>query len=171
MLDLLYKRRSIRKFKNLRVEKEKIDEIIEGTLLAPSGRNKKPWHFVVVTNKEIIKKLAESKSTGAQLVEEAPLVIVVFGDKEATTWVEDTSITLTYMHLLATNLDLGSCWVQLRDRVTKDEKSTNEYVKKLLDIKEDNLEVEAMMAIGYADEEKSKRTKDDLSFDKVKYID
>ena len=100
MLDLLYKRRSIRKFKNLRVEKEKIDEIIEGTLLAPSGRNKKPWHFVVITNKEIIKKLAESKSTGAQLVEDAPLVIVVFGDKEATTWIEETSITAEQVHNL-----------------------------------------------------------------------
>ena len=48
MLNLLKSRRSIRKFKAHKIEKEKIKRILQCALIAPSGRGLKPWEFVVV---------------------------------------------------------------------------------------------------------------------------
>lgn len=170
MIELLYKRRSIRKYKDMSVEKEKIEKIIETALLAPSGRNIKPWELAVVENKEIIEKLALSKETGAGFVAGAPLVIAVMGNEEiSATWVEDVSIILTFIQLAAEKLDLGSCWVQLRERKTKDGINSETYVKNLLGI-DSNLRVEALISIGYPDETKEARTKADLDFSKVKWI-
>ena len=167
MLELLYKRRSIRKYKDIQVEEEKINKIIEAALLAPSGRNLKPCECAVVTNKEIIKKLAESKETGAQFVEGAPLVIAVLvNDEISNTWVEDASIALTFIQLMAENLGLGSCWIQLKERKTKDGISSEKFVKDLVGI-EKNLREEALVAIGYSDEIKEARTKENLDYNKV----
>ena len=167
MLELLYKRRSIRKYEDIQVEEEKINKIIEAALLAPSERNLKPCEFAVVTNKEIIKKLAESKETGAQFVEGAPLVIAVLvNDEISNTWVEDASIALTFIQLMAENLGLGSCWIQLKERKTKDGISSEKFVKGLVGI-EKNLRVEALVSIGYSDEIKEARTKENLDYNKV----
>ena len=170
MLDLLYKRRSIRKYKSDKIEEEKIGKIVEAALLSPSGRNRRPWEFVFVTNEKSIKDLAHSKETGIQFVETAPLVIVVLGDENlAETWVEDTSIALTFIQLEAETLGLGSCWVQLRDRKTKDGENSETYVKRVLGI-ENKLRVEAIVSIGYPNEIKEPYTKDGLDYSKIKII-
>ena len=170
MLDLFYKRRSIRKYKDLSIEEEKIEKLIEAALLSPSGRSRKPWSFVVVENKELIEKLAKSKEHGSELIEKVPLAIVVCGDeKVADTWIEDTSIALTFIQLEAENLGLGSCWVQIRERKTKDGEKSEAYVKNLLDI-DKNFRVEAIVAIGYPDEVKTHYTKETLSYEKVRRV-
>ena len=167
MLELLYKRRSIRKYKKIEVEEEKINKIVEAALLAPSGRNLKPCELAIVTNKEIITKLAESKETGAQFVEGAPLVIAVMVNEEiSNTWVEDASIALTFIQLMAESLGLGSCWVQLKGRKTKDGIDSEKFVKELVGANND-LRVEALVSIGYADEIKEVKTKENLDYNKV----
>lgn len=167
MLNLLYKRRSIRKYKNIDIEEEKINKIIEAALLAPSGRNIRPWRFAVITNKEIIKKLSESKESGAQFAEGAPLIIAVMvDDKESNVWIEDASIALTFIQIMAESLGLGSCWIQLRERKNKDGKSSEAYVKELIG-ENSGLRVEALVSIGYPDELKEVRTKENLDFNKV----
>jgi len=170
MLELLYKRRSIRKYKDIKVEEDKIEKLTEAALLSPSGKNRKPWSFVVVENSEIIEKLAKSKEHGSELIEKAPLAIVVCGDeKKAETWIEDTSIALTFIQLEAESLGLGTCWVQIRDRKTKDGENSESYVKDLLNV-DKNFRVEAIVAIGYPDEIKESHIKETLSYEKVKRI-
>lgn len=56
----IYERRAKRKFKNKVVSKELIDAILEAGRMAPSAMNKQPWHFYVVTNKELISKMSSS---------------------------------------------------------------------------------------------------------------
>lgn len=51
MLDAIAARRSIRKFKNTPVPRHIIEEIIKAGALAPSSKNRQPWHFVVTTGK------------------------------------------------------------------------------------------------------------------------
>lgn len=51
MLDAIAARRSIRKFKNTPVPRHIIEEIIKTGALAPSSKNRQPWHFVVTTGK------------------------------------------------------------------------------------------------------------------------
>lgn len=57
-LDFIYKRHSIRKFKDIEVPLEDIKELIKAAAYAPSGKNKQNWHFVVIKNKEKIDEIA-----------------------------------------------------------------------------------------------------------------
>ncbi|QZY53748.1 nitroreductase family protein [Crassaminicella profunda] len=58
-LDFIYKRHSVRKFKEENVPVEDIKQIIEAATYAPSGKNVQNWHFVVITNKEKIEEIAK----------------------------------------------------------------------------------------------------------------
>ena len=116
-IDLLRARRSIRRFQDRPVEQEKIDILIEAMLRSPSSRGLSPWEFVVVTEKETLVRLSQAKSYGSSFLKNAPLAIVVCADpKKCDVWVEDCSIASILLHLAATDLGLGSCWIQIRLR-------------------------------------------------------
>ena len=169
-LDLLKKRRSIRQFMEQPVEKEKIDLLVEAMLRSPSSRGLNPWEFVVVTDRKRINELAKAKAHGSTFMENAPLAIVVCSDPgRCDVWVEDCSIAALIIHLAATDLGLGSCWIQIRLREHDGKMSAEEYVKQKLGLKE-NLTVEAIIAIGYPKEEKPGHSLASLPFDKVRYL-
>jgi len=63
LYDLLKSRRSIRKFQNKEVEKEKIDIILKSALMAPSSRSRRPWEFIAVTDKEKLESFQRSENT------------------------------------------------------------------------------------------------------------
>ncbi len=97
------------------------------------------------------------------------LAIVVCGDSsKSDVWVEDCSIAALILHLAATDLGLGSCWVQLRKREHDAQTTSDEYVKKLLGLGE-NLAVEAVIAIGYGKEDKPGHSQSSLLYEKVSY--
>lgn len=167
MLELLLKRRSIRNFKEQEVEKNKIDYIVKCCLLSPSSRNHCPWEFIVVTDKEKIIKLADSKVHGSAFVESAPLVIAVLGDPhKSDVWVEDTAIASIITQLSAESLGLGSCWVQIRKRMHNQEESSEDWVKDVLEIP-DSKTVESLIAIGYPNEKRDPHTENDFDYKKV----
>ncbi len=117
MLELIKKRRSIRKFKEEGVSPESLGAIIKAGLFAPSSKNKKPVEFVVIEDKETIKNLKECKSFGTSGLDTAPMVIAVIADSERSdVWVEDASIAAIMMQLEAESLSLGSVWIQIRNR-------------------------------------------------------
>ncbi|WP_457576962.1 nitroreductase family protein, partial [Desulfomarina sp.] len=87
-LELLKKRRSIRRFQEKPVEKEKIDMLMEAALRSPSSRSLNPWEFVVVTDRSLLEELATSKPHGGSFIKNAPLAIVVCGDPgKSDVWV------------------------------------------------------------------------------------
>ncbi|OQY42792.1 MAG: hypothetical protein B6227_00820 [Fusobacteriia bacterium 4572_74] len=152
MLKVLLERRSIRKYKEKKVEEEKIKQILAAGKVAPSGKNKKPWEFVVIENKEILKKLSMVKPKGGLFLAESPTCIAVVGNEEISdTWVEDCSIASTFIQLEACNQGLGSCWVQMKNRFTKDGGDAEEIVKEILEIS-DNKRVLCIISIGYPDQ-------------------
>jgi len=111
MIELLRKRRSIRKFLPEKVTPEHIDIIIEAALRAPSSRGINPWEFILVDDPEKLSKLATSKQHGSEFLENAPLAIVVCADStKSDVWVEDCSIAAIIIQLTAWSLGLGSCW-------------------------------------------------------------
>lgn len=168
-IDLLRTRRSVRKFQDKPVEKEKIDLLVESMLRSPSSRGLNPWEFVVVTDPVILGDLAKAKPHGASFIKNAPLAIVVCADPaKCDVWVEDCSIAALIVHLAATDLGLGSCWVQLRLREHDTGITSEEYVKKLLGLG-DNMVVDAVIAIGYGREDKPGHALSSLSYDKVNY--
>jgi len=168
-IDLLRTRRSIRQFTDQPVEKEKIDLLIKAMLRSPSSRGLNPWEFVIVREPQTLSELSRAKQHGASFIKNAPLAIVVCGDAtKSDVWVEDCSIAALVLHLTATDLGLGSCWVQLRKREHDAQTTSDAYVKKLLGLSE-NLAVEAVIAIGYGKEDKPGHSQSSLLYDKISF--
>ncbi|MBF0230865.1 MAG: nitroreductase family protein [Desulfamplus sp.] len=164
---LIEKRRSIRKFKSLPIEKEKIDRIIEAALRSPSSRGFNPWRFIVVDRPELLESLSKAKPHGATFLKDAPLGVVVCGDESKTdVWVEDTSIATIFIQLAAHSLGIGSCWIQIRNREHTQDKTAELYIREILNIPE-NFRVESMIAIGYPNEDKKPHPKESLEISKV----
>ena len=167
--ELAKKRRSIRKFADREVEQEKIDGIIESALRAPSGRATRPWHFVIVSDKDLLGKLSVAKPGGAAFVKDAPVAIVVCGDPvQSKLWVEDCSIAAVFLQMAALSLGLGSRWAHIKDNMYDSRISSKAYIGEFLGIPE-HMEVECIIAIGYPDEEMVPYKKEDLHFKKVSY--
>lgn len=169
-LDLLRKRRSIRQFQQKPIEKEKVDILVEAVLRSPSSRGLNPWEFVVVTDPRILCDLAKAKAHGSSFMKNAPLAIVVCADPgKCDVWIEDCSIAALLAHLAATDLGLGSCWIQIRLRDHDGGVSAEEYVKRLLGLKENSV-VEAIIAIGYPKEDKPGHPPSSLLSERVRYV-
>lgn len=77
--DAIKQRRSIRKFRDDPVPREMVDEILEAARLAPSGSNRQPWRFIVVTNPAERAKLREI-CWGQAFIEQAPVVFICCAD-------------------------------------------------------------------------------------------
>lgn len=166
-MDLLRHRRSIRKYEKRSVETEKVDLLVEAALRSPSSRGFNPWEFVVVDDPATIEKLSGSKPHGASFLKNAPLAIAVCGDPDKSdVWVEDVSIAAIILHLAATDLGLGSCWIQLRKRNHAEGGTAGEYAARVLGLRE-GLQVSAIMAIGYPAQQLQPHSRDELQFEKV----
>ena len=143
--EAIAKRRSVRSYKNLPVESEKVAQILEAARLSPSARNQQIWRFIVVRHKETLKLLGYA-CDDQLFVAEADTVIcscatksdVLMPNGEATHTM-DVSVAISYMMLQATELGLGSCWIA---------NFNEEKVKKLLRIPED-VKVISLLTIGY----------------------
>lgn len=87
--ELLRTRRSIRKYQDKEVEKEKVHTILQNALLAPSSRARRPWEFIAVTDRDVLEKLSKIREHGSKHIAGAPLCIIVAADPEACdVWVE-----------------------------------------------------------------------------------
>ncbi|HOQ17014.1 MAG TPA: nitroreductase family protein [Defluviitaleaceae bacterium] len=144
-LELAKKRYSVRSYLDKPVEKEKLLQVLEAARIAPSAVNKQPWHFIVVTDKIIKNKIAETYPR--DWFKTVPAVIVVCGD-HSKSWKRndgkdhcdiDVAIAIDHMTLAATDLGLGTCWVCAFDA---------KQCHKALELPE-NLEVVALLPIGY----------------------
>lgn len=169
LIDLLRARRSIRRFTDQPIEPEKIDLLVEAALRSPSSKGNNPWEFIVVNDPAMLKQLAVAKAHGATFLQGAPLAIVVCADPaQSDVWVEDASIATTLIHLQATDLGLGSCWVQIRLRQREDGTGSQAYLADLLDLPE-HMMVLAIVGIGYPVDSKSGHPRASLCFNQVSY--
>ncbi|HHX36461.1 MAG TPA: nitroreductase, partial [Clostridiaceae bacterium] len=133
LLEVLQKRRSIRKYTGEPIPDEKLTAIIQAGLLSASSRSFRPWELIVIKDRETLEKLSLSRKNAAFMLENSDVAIVVIGDTElSTTWIEDCSVVLSNMHLMADSLGIGSCWVQGRVRNSRDGRTTDECVRELL---------------------------------------
>ena len=165
--DVIQKRRSIRKFSDHPVEMEKIDQIIDSALRAPSARNSRSSELVIVSDPDVLSQLSIAKPGGAGFIKDAPLAIVVFADPgKSGPSIENAAIISIYIQLAAQALGLGSCWSHLRGNNHSKTQSSNDYISSLLNVPK-NLEVECIIAIGYPDEDKAPYGTDELSKDLV----
>lgn len=164
---LIQKRRSIRKFQEKPVENEKIEILIEAALRSPSSRGHNPWEFIVVTEPDLLGKLSSAKTHGSEFLKNAPLGIVICADEDkCDVWVEDCSIASTFIFLASESLGLGSCWIQIRERMHSETLTSEAYVSDVLNIPP-KLKVASMIAVGYPAETKPPHKKEELQYEKM----
>lgn len=127
VLDNILARTSIRSYQDRPVEQDKIEKLLRAGMAAPSAVDKRPWHFIVVTDKQVLNGLAQA-NPNAGMAARAPLAIVVCGDKtKALTrvpdyWVQDASAATQNILLAAHGMGLGAVWTgtyPVTDRVEK----------------------------------------------------
>ena len=164
---LIKQRRSTRKFTEEPLTPEQVEAILKAGLMAPSSKRGNPWQFIVVEDKEMLQKLAHCKNGGSAFLEGCSLAVVVCADVMASdVWVEDASVASIYMQLQAEDLGLGSCWCQIRNRVTEDERDSNDYVRFLLQIPY-QLDVLSIIGFGHKDQVRKPFDESHLQWEKI----
>ena len=158
LIKTIFSRRSIRKYTGEPVPEEHVTTILEAAMAAPSASNKKPWHFVVVTERDTLNRLADAHKYG-KMLHEAPLCIVVCGDESVAQrfWQQDCSAATQNILLAAQALGLGSVWCG----VYPSEERVRE-ISEILDIKAPVKPLN-LIAVGYPAEKKEPRTQYDGS--------
>lgn len=167
MIELLTRRRSARIFEKRPLTPGEIDTLLTAALLAPSSRDLRPWEFIVVTNPASLKTLSMAKEHGSSFVNGAPCAIAVIADPErCDVWIEDASIASILIQLAAESMGLGSCWVQIRERFTKEGEPADAYVRRTLDIP-DRYRVLSLIAVGHPARERKAHDVNKLPFHKI----
>jgi nitroreductase len=150
VLDVIQKRRSVRKYKEDPIPEKALMRVLEAARLAPSGKNFQPWKFIIVKDKTLKEKLAQA-SAGQFFMAEAPIIIVGCGfpdncyahmGRYMKSWSVDVTIALEHLILQAQEEGLGTCWIGSFEE---------EEVKAILNIPE-NVKVLALTPLGYPDE-------------------
>lgn len=132
-LSVIKSRRSIRQYSNGPLSSEDLLQILEAGQYAPSAMNEQPWHFTVITNKEVLsqlnavcidilsrsgseavqKRLSGKSPSELNLFYHAPVLIVVSGDTAAIAPQADGALAMENMFLAAESLNIGSCWMHV----------------------------------------------------------
>lgn len=167
MLETMQNRRSVRKYTGEVIEEEKLTKVLQAGLLSASGRAIRPWELIVVRNKDVLKKMSQCRVGAARMLECADTAVVVVANEEFTdVWVEDCSIVMANMHLMADSLGLGSCWIQGRLREAPDGRTTEEYLREILGYPE-NYRLEAILSLGIPESHPAMQQLSSLPMDKI----
>ena len=160
-------RRSVRVYTDEPIADEDLKKILSAGLMAPSGKSKFPWHFIVVKDRAMLEKLSLCRVGVARRLAKAACAIVVVGDPAVTdTLVEDCTIAAAYMHLEASTLGLGSCYIQGRGRTAENGETTEDYVRGLLGFPAD-YKMQAVLSLGHIGKPMKPHKEEKLFWDKV----
>ena len=167
--------RSTRKYINKAVEEDKLKTILEAAIYAPSGGNSQSCHFIVIENKDVLKKLNLlvkdefskmeivegmykslkttiniSKKEDYSFIYNAPVLIVVTNKKEYGNAMADSACAIENMLICANELDLGSCYIN-QLKWLNDSGCIVKYMNSL-GLKDDEVIMESV-CVGYPDSE------------------
>ena len=176
IFDLIVSRQSDRKYSDKTVEKEKLDRIVEAGRMAPSACNAQPWKFIVVTNPQLVHKVADAASAKLigmnSFVAQAPVILVIVREKpnmssKVGATIKNKDYSLIDIGIATENICLqakaegiGSCIIGWFDE---------RRIKKLLDIPKSK-RVELIITLGYSlseiREKKRKPSEEIVSYNK-----
>jgi len=108
-IEMLKTRRSVRAYTSAPIPKKTIEDIVDCGRLAPTANNVQPWEFVVVTEPELLRRIAVTTDYG-KFIAHAPVCVLVLS-RETKYYLEDGSAATQNILLAARAHGLGSCWV------------------------------------------------------------
>lgn len=147
-------RQSTRAFSDKPVERDVLEAIIDAARLSPTANNVQPWDFVVVTNAETRRKMADLTDWG-KFIADSPACVAVFC-KDTKYYVEDGSAATQTILVAAASLGVQSCWV------AGDKKAYAATMAELLGVPEGHKLV-SLIPLGYASKTAKKAAKRDLN--------
>lgn len=154
-LELAKRRYSVRNYLDKPVEDEKLHYVLEAGRIAPSAANYQPWHFIVIKEAGMRKKIVETYDRSWFL--QAPVIIVLCGDHRIS-WKRadgkdhcdiDIAIAADHMTLAAEDVGLGTCWI-----CNFDAKAAG----KVLDLPKE-IEPVVFLPLGYSGDQPDKRSR------------
>ena len=145
LLDIIRKRYSCRAYHQKPVEQEKLDQLFEAARLAPSAINTQDWRFVIVTDNQIKRHLAQTTNR-PDVFEKAGAIIAACSNSDHIMRCGqpiapiDVAIALEHIALQATELGLGTCWIGSFE---------TEKVRTILAVPDD-IQIIELMTVGYS---------------------
>jgi nitroreductase len=156
LIDQILARRSIRSYTVEPVSEADLRTILEAAMAAPSGMNRRPWHFVAVTDRNTLDRMGSvTKSWG--MLKEAPLGIVACGDTEISEkyFDQDTIAAVENLLIAVSMLGLGGVWLGCHPNPER-----VDPIREILSIPETVVPM-AVLSIGHPAETKEPRTQYD----------
>ncbi|EJO5346519.1 nitroreductase family protein [Clostridium botulinum] len=161
--NVIESRKSIRKFKNTEICKDKMARIINAAMRSPSWKNETSYKFIIVQDENQRNQLADTiinkSDEASNSIKMAPITAVVVADPNKSGTVEDrqyylvdSAIAMEHFILAATSEGYGTCWIGAFDE---------NKVKSILDVPE-NYKVVGMTPVGESDENKETHPKKDV---------
>jgi nitroreductase len=151
-MEAIFNRRSIRTYEDKPVEKEKIEKLLRAAMQAPSAANQQPWEFIVVEDKENLKKLSNA-SPYSKMVANSAVTIVLLSRKEGVAFPpcipQDMGAAAENLLLEAVQLELGAVWIGIapvQERMN--------YITDMFGLPE-GIEPFALIPVGYPDGHKN----------------
>lgn len=164
VIEAIMTRSSVRSYTSQPVEEAKVETMLRAAMAAPTGANKQPWEFVVVTNREVLDQIP-AIIKGARMAPAAQLAIVVLGDPaKSGNWVLDCSAATENILLAAHSMGLGAVWC---GAYPDDQAGRVGKLRELLSFSEE-LEPLNVIVIGYPDSEPTIKDKWDVK--KIHYV-
>ena len=151
-MEEILNRRSIRKFIDKPVEKDKINRLLRAAMQAPAAANQQPWEFIIVQDRETLNKLSQATPYSKPVAGSAVTFILVANTEHLlipNAWQHDMSAAAENMLLEATHLGLGAVWLTVSIA-----EESSENVRKLFALPE-AVKPFALIAAGYPDNQKN----------------
>lgn len=156
-LEAIFARRSIRRYSGGDLTREELTKLLEAGMAAPSSRDHKPWHFIVVQDRATLKRLADAHPHG-KMLGEAAAAIAVCGDTEIAPdfWIQDCAAATENILIAVAALGLGAVWLGCHPREER-----VSAIKAILGIPA-RIGVLSVISIGRPGEQKEPRTQYDV---------
>mgnify|MGYP000900370289 CR=1 FL=1 len=165
-LDAIFTRRSVRQYQDKPVEKEKLLTILKAAMQAPSAANQQPWEFLVIENKDTLKKMT-CLSLYASCLAKAAAAILVLKKEKGMPWPDsvdqDLGAATMALMLAAVDLGLGSVWLgaaPYADRI--------ERMKRMFGLP-DGISVYSVIALGYPSDKDANHFEDRFRKSSIHY--
>jgi len=149
-LDVIRRRRTIRRFTGDDLSQEEIETLLEMAMCAPNRLNRQPWHFLIIRDKALQKQIADTYQV-RPYVEQAPVLFAIGANPaESPTWMMDVSAAAENLLLAATAMGLGGAWVGAPYTALWDQ--TEALLREALSIPE-HVRIPIVLAIGHPAQE------------------